>query len=482
MSTRQPENLIKKLNLKASKDLDQRIHNQINNTLAENQKIKSATPPPIIWRNIMKSKMIKLSSVAAVTLFILGLLIFIGNGETLYAQVAKAFEKARSIHVVLTEYRDGNWFKDYEIWYDSEEGVREEERYENQVDIRIDNKQYEWSYTVGEAFAAEINSYRDTDELAKDLCGWLRFDPERNPSGDKVIDGMTCKMYTLSTSGADEKVSVWVNEKHRVLEFEQEEQRNGQVIRTVATINYDIDIDKKLFSPKFDTNVEIVGPTGLIEEEFPLDTAIFKRESLGFVYGVHILDFVDEFKYLVCSNRLTEQTRNEISDGDPWTYYGDFTLFGRYDEFGIYLDTSDVPILLAEMRHDGIQVRWYILIPSGDKAKQTASCDVDILVNAANQLKEKLMAKGLPINEKFRLNLTHVDTNKPSLSLSEICSEIYSLGEKLAPMVHSFALAKLEIESNGNKVISWKKPRTELTEEDYAKDIESRIEYYLNQN
>ncbi len=438
-----------------------------------------------IWRIIMKSKIAALSSAAAIIFCVLGLLIFLGNGETLYAQVVKAFEKARSIHVIMKEYRDGHWFKDHEIWYDCEEGVREEERYENQEDIRIDNKQYEWRYKVGDVLAAKVSSYRDPDEWAKNLYEWLSFDPERLPSGDKVINGVPCKMYTLSMPDGRKLARIWVNEDHCILKLEYEGQEDEQVITAVANIDYNKEIDKRLFSPEFGTNVEIVGPRELrelIEEQFPLETAIFKRESLGFVYSVHKLEFGNRFKYLVCSNRLTEQTRDKISGGNPWTYYGGFDLFGRYDESGMYLDTSDEPILLAQMRHDGIQVEWHILIPSGSKAKQAASCDVDVRVNTANQLEEKLKAEGLPIREKFRLNITPGEAKEQLLSLREIASQIYSLGKEFAPIVHVFNLTKIVTEPDGNKIRAWKELGTELSEEDYTKDIESRVEYYLNRN
>ena len=43
-------------------------------------------------------------------------------------------------------------------------------------------------------------------------------------------------------------------------------------------------------------------------------------------------------------------------------------------------------------------------------------------------------------------------------SLREIATQVYSLGEKFDPIVHSFALTKIVTKPDGNKVLSWKKP------------------------
>jgi len=482
MKTRKDvKQLVKKWRVAPRIEMHERTLTAVLKAHAETQKTKIASEQPNIGRIIMKSKITKLAFASVA--IIIGIFLLFGNGqETLYAQVVKAFAQARTIHVVINEYRDRHWFKDEEIWYDRKEGIHEEERFEDQTQIRIDNKQYEWRYTVGDKLVAKVSSFRDPDEWAKDLYEWLRFNPERNPSGDKIIDGVSCDMYALLIPDSDEKVSVWVNKNNRVLEFENVEQRGGQEIRSVATIEYDIEIDKSLFLPNFDSNVEIVGPRELIEDQFPLDTAIFKRENLGFVFAVHEFDFGSGFKYIVCSNRLTKQTRDEISNGHPWTYYGGFYLAGRYDKFGLYLDTSDEPILLARMKHDGISIAWYILVPGGSKAKQNTGCDIEVRVNMANQLEEKLKAEGLPIIDKFRLNIAPGESKEKSLSMREIANQVYSLGEKYDPIVHSFGLAKIVTEPDGNKVLCLKKPGIEMSEKEFLKDIENRVEYYQNLN
>ena len=437
--------------------------------------------PLIIWRIIMKSPITKLAAVAAV--LIVGLVFLVGDGQqTLYAQVVEALEQVRTIHIGIKEYRDGQWFKDHEIWYDREAGIVEEERYEGRTDVRIDNGRYEWRYAEGNELIAQLKSYRDNDEIARNLCAeWLRHDPSRVPSGDVVIDGMRCEMYVLSDRG--DKVSIWVDGKNHVRQVEQVTELSGQKIEFRATVEYDIVIAQNRFSPKFGPEVKLINPREWIEEQYPLDTAIFTRKCLGFVFAVHELKTCENgLKYLVCSTRLSNEVSDEISDGHPWNYYGQSELWGRYNKSGDYLEASDDPMLLARMTHDGVRINWYLLIPTDERAKQNPGCDVDVRINTANQLEEKCKAEGLPTREKFRLNIATQESQERQASLRKIVKQIYSLGEKLDPIVHSFLLTEVVTKPDGEKIQAWRRPVIQLSEEQYWKDIERRVQEWLERN
>jgi hypothetical protein len=58
--------LIKKLQLKASADLDARVHDDIAGALAGYEKAKSVRSEPNIWRRIMASKASKLAAAAVI--------------------------------------------------------------------------------------------------------------------------------------------------------------------------------------------------------------------------------------------------------------------------------------------------------------------------------------------------------------------------------------------------------------------------------
>jgi hypothetical protein len=87
--------LIKELHLKASADLDKRVHDDISRALAESEKTKSAYLQPIVWRIIMKSPLTKVAIASVLVIACLTGLFFwksTGSGIAL-ADVLAAVEK-----------------------------------------------------------------------------------------------------------------------------------------------------------------------------------------------------------------------------------------------------------------------------------------------------------------------------------------------------------------------------------------------------
>jgi hypothetical protein len=90
--------LIKKLQLKASADLDRRVHEDISRALTEPKKTESALPEPNIWRIIMKSRITKLAAAAVVMIAcVIGLSLWktTGSGIAL-ADVLARIEKVKA--------------------------------------------------------------------------------------------------------------------------------------------------------------------------------------------------------------------------------------------------------------------------------------------------------------------------------------------------------------------------------------------------
>jgi outer membrane lipoprotein-sorting protein len=90
--------LIKKLQLRASADLDKRVHDNISAALTESEKTKSVQPEPNIWRIIMKSRIIKLAAAAVIIIAVLaGWPFFSGNGSGVaLADVLERIEQAQA--------------------------------------------------------------------------------------------------------------------------------------------------------------------------------------------------------------------------------------------------------------------------------------------------------------------------------------------------------------------------------------------------
>lgn len=97
--------LIGKLHLRASAELDNRVHDDITRALAETEKAKSARPIPNIWRKIMKNKMTKLAAAAVIIIAVaLSVNIFhksipTASAAEVFAEAAKAVANLYSINI-----------------------------------------------------------------------------------------------------------------------------------------------------------------------------------------------------------------------------------------------------------------------------------------------------------------------------------------------------------------------------------------------
>jgi len=128
--------LIRKLQLKASADLDRRVHNDIFTALAESQKTESAVTQPNIWRIIMKSPVTKLA-VAAAIIVAVGIVghYYTGSfeGTTPAFGITEAMDllrSAKTTHIAGWIYLDRDAFRNeqerklfpFEEWTDNENG------------------------------------------------------------------------------------------------------------------------------------------------------------------------------------------------------------------------------------------------------------------------------------------------------------------------------------------------------------------------
>lgn len=472
----QIEQIVRNKRVKTDAILDERILADARDVFLSSMKGKIAVLRPAlpVWRVVVKSRITKVAIAAAI--IVVGLVI-LSSQQSLYAQVVKAMEEARTFHAVIKESRGGQWFRDWDIKYDRRLGVVEENRYKDMTTVEIDNGQQQWRYKAEGGHIVQYKSNQKVEEYARKFCeDWLWHNIKRKASGDKVIDGVLCKMYTLSNLG-NEYGAIWATDENRVMQFEVTIEECGQEVGLQGVIEYDKPFDADLFSTDFGTDMKVVNPRELIEEYFPLEGAIFKRESLGFVFAVHELKYCgDGFKYLVCSNRLSDETRKEFGEMNAGAYYGQADLFDPENRGHL--------MLLARMIHDGIRVDWYIIPPSAGEGEEgrITGCNVDVIVTTANQLQEQCEAQGMPIRDKFRLKIPMGEPGEqqPLLSVSEVSREVYSLGSELDHFVQSLNLTEVVTDIDGKmRTIIWRRPVVEMSEEEYIKNIEARVEDWL---
>ena len=111
---------IKKWQLKASADLDKRVHDGISEVLAESEKTESAVLQPNIWRTIMKSPITKLAA-AAIIIVAIGLLINFWGNSVAYA-LDQTIEANHTVRYLNVSYADAKHENDpKEFWIECDE-------------------------------------------------------------------------------------------------------------------------------------------------------------------------------------------------------------------------------------------------------------------------------------------------------------------------------------------------------------------------
>lgn len=260
--------LIKKLHLKASADLDKRVHDDISAALAKSQKTESARTEPNIWRTIMRSRITKFAAAAVIiiTVFV-GIHHFGGSMENVaFADIMQNIQNARTLtyrnvitrasqdpqvvetmvlepHLIRVELPDGK------VWIlDHGEGKT--------LILDSANKQTVMSSTPQKALDL-YDTFRN-----------FRNIPDFSVSniGQRTIDGVQAVGFQL-TSENDENVRiVWANPRTSLpIRIEQTvKDENGQVIKSVTTnIIFDAELDQSLFrldAPKGYTHRFVDGP------------------------------------------------------------------------------------------------------------------------------------------------------------------------------------------------------------------------------
>jgi len=120
------DKLIKKLQTKASAELDKRVHSEISKALAETKKTQSAKPGPNIRKIIMRNKIIKVVAVVLITIVILSIFEFAGSRDidlasAALARTTEALKKVPWVHIsCIAKRSDSDKETKSELWRSNE--------------------------------------------------------------------------------------------------------------------------------------------------------------------------------------------------------------------------------------------------------------------------------------------------------------------------------------------------------------------------
>src|SRR4029077_15043997 len=129
---------------------------------------------------------------------------------------------------------------------------------------------------------------------------------------------------------------------------------------------YDVPLDRALFEPLFPADVRVVDADAAFDRYVDLEKAIHREERKGLWYAIHHAERIENGGlFLVSSVRGTESTLKKYPltrrrlqpgmifvDGPATNYRGSW-------EWRV----PGCPVELASVDHEGINVRWWVLIP-----------------------------------------------------------------------------------------------------------------------
>jgi hypothetical protein len=269
--------LIKKLHLKASADLDKRVHDDISMAPAESKKKQSVQTQPILWRNIMKNPFVKIAAVAIIIIAAIILLNPFGGSVT-WAQVVEPILNARTIICDMIIGDDENNPYMHLIIV----GSRLRRTMSNQPDmthvIDTDSSKVLVLFEQGKT-ASYVDIEGPVGERYHNYVKFLRevitnHKDNYHELGEQVIDGQ--KTIVFEASGPNESVKIWADPKTAIPV--RIEMTSGQMSAILKNLEFDVPVDESLIS------MEI--PAGYTYKESEVDFSNINEQD--FIEGLRV--------------------------------------------------------------------------------------------------------------------------------------------------------------------------------------------------
>ena len=110
------DKLIKKLQTKASVELDERVHSEISKALAETKKTQSVKPGPNIWSIIMKSRITKFAAAAVIILIVVFSINLLDKSVTPAYAIEQTIQANHTVRYIHLKSFHSNEQEPTEIW------------------------------------------------------------------------------------------------------------------------------------------------------------------------------------------------------------------------------------------------------------------------------------------------------------------------------------------------------------------------------
>jgi hypothetical protein len=317
-------------------------------------------------------------AIAASLVLVAGLWWILAGGTTLYAQVVNAIQRTRTLHMTTLVHADREKAAQHagETWYERGVGFRETIG----SDVHLGNQKNFWSYVEGSKLAIRSDSHGIDDivnrMLDNEIIQALKdARTERDASGDETIDGQPCRSYVLTNfaSATDpalksgkKRLRIMLDDQSRIMRAYIEDRSDDRwLTQLTMSWKYDVPVDRALFEPRFGNDVKIVDADTVFDKFVDLQGAVHHEERNGIEFAIHHVERFQNGGILVVSSvRGAADTLKKYPLTRRGVRVGQFFVDGPAVNYQGSPQGGDFfRIDLATADHEGINVRWWALVP-----------------------------------------------------------------------------------------------------------------------
>lgn len=383
----------------------------------------------------------------------------LNNSPGFYAQALDAIARATSVHAIgESKQDDGSWEKGMEVWYHRDFGIVEWQNRKGVTRTRIDNKQYQWRYSSDNPIVVKTRS-EDPIGVIEEIFDLEKFHaifPDR--PREEITDARETFCIYSSIHGDKNRMDAWLDRQGRIRKWEKfKKSDSGEWDKySIATLEYDVPIDRSRFEPSLNDNSivkdwsKVIDASALLDDLFGLKNAIYQREEFGLLFAVHDIQRLDNGSiFLRTSMRPSEKLLQELGsirsfEGQGEFVYGDYQLDSSWKRLPDGTERYYQPYNLAYLNHNGLYAQWTILIPKGNQPETRSEVELSLYWYTREKWQERLKNNGETWYSRFR-PLTVLELPKSSNSWNGLLNTLYETGLQLEPAVHQMGFYKASV-------------------------------------
>lgn len=272
------EKLIKKLRYTTSDETHDRVFGNVMQALDKRQEQHSGVTTPDLWRTIMNSKMRKFAVAATILVAVLiGFYAFSTSSSTVYADVVRQLQKARTLIYTATSSTSIEGMPDLEMEITFKEpGYMRITMSDGYVSVFNSIEGKGLSIIPARKQFVEIDMTNLPDDIGQrelDVIEKLRTLPERADEdlGEQIMEGRSVHGFRVNERGLTN--TVWIDTKNRELVLVEIEFDNAPGMSAImSNFQFDVELDDSLF--------RLTPPEGYTQVVDQLDVSEVGEEDL----------------------------------------------------------------------------------------------------------------------------------------------------------------------------------------------------------